>query len=897
MQLKNRDTFNKHLYNEIINNISLAFFYYDTNGVIIDVNDSFVKLMGSTREKLIGLNTITQLKNKEVIAALKRSLEEGYAEYNGFYESVTGSATIIASGVFKRIYNEVGETIGGVCTIEDITNLEKYKKELELSNKVLKEEVEKNKKLLKELKITEQNYKAIFEQSPTPIIVHKNGKIILANKAAVEFSGAKSLDEVIGLSAFDFLHPDDYEVAIRHINEVVTKGKSSIEKERFYTLNKELRHVLVSTSNFIYNNENSILVNFLDVTKFKEYERKIEVISKGTDSLKAGFLITDSKGVVEYINEQFSFWLGLNKQEILNKDIYELKNYKFNNFFEQLNETIKTNNEWRGEIKIDKSYQNIEWVYCIISPVYNNNEIINYVAIIEDITQRKRIEQELIHREKYFSTLYENAPDGIFEIDKDAIILNCNKEFAKSVKLPKDKIIGKHASEFIVDKENFKTFFKKFFKEKFLEVEIKQLNGDGGSITVWRKVTALKGKNGNITGAIVFNRDVTERKKIENELIEAKNKAEEADKLKTAFLSNMSHEIRTPINAINGFSYILSKKELSLDKKEQYYSYIQSNSRLLLNLINDIIDLSKIEANQIKIKKENIDLNSLFHNIYNTYLIQHKDKKENFEFKLEVPNVSAQFYTDETRLRQIIVNLINNSLKFTENGYVKFGYKLSDNNIIIFVEDTGIGIPKDKLQTIFNRFTRIENRDKIKQGTGLGLSIVKQLTELLDGKIKINSESEKGTLFEIIFNQNMRSYKKENKTNIKLNDINKDSIPDWSDKKILIAEDDEFNFLVINEFLSETNIQIIRANNGEEAIELFNNDIDIVLMDIQMPKIDGLVATKTILKTNPNAKIIAQTAFALSNEKEESINAGCIDYITKPIDKDVIIEKISKYLK
>jgi len=883
------EQFKSEFFKEIFHSSHLGFFYYSISGEILEANNFIIKLFNIPYEDINKHNIYKITDNKDFTEILKKAVKEGESYYIGPFKGIKK-----VSLKAKKVNNNKGELIGGICIISDITNEERYKSELQLSNKILTEEIAKNKKLLSEIKNTEKNYKSIFELSPTPIIVHLDGDIKLANKAALQFAGTDTFDDVIGLSAFDFLHPDDFEIAMKHIQATLNGAPPSIVEERFYTLNNELRYVLVSTATFIYNNKTAILVNFLDVTRFKEYEQKINVIFQGTDSLTAGFLIVDNSGIIEYLNAKFIHWLQLDKQNIIKTNIKDLQNHTYKEFFEKLAETIQTGKEWKGEIMLSSNKEIPLWLYCILSPVKNKkDEIINYVAVVEDISARKRTEQQLIQREQYFHTLYEDAPDGIFEINENATIINCNKEFARSVKLPKSEIIGQHAIKFIANKDIFDDYFNKFKNSEFLEVEIEQLNGDGTTRAVWRKITPLKNNDGKIKGAIVFNRDITERKKIENELIEAKNKAEEADKLKTAFLANMSHEIRTPINAINGFAYILSKENLSPEKRNIYHSYIQSNSKLLLNLINDIIDLSKIEANQITISKSDISLNNFFNDIYNTYLIQHKTTNNNVDFILDTETSNIIINSDETRLRQIVFNLINNSIKFTEKGYIKFGYKKLNNKVIIFVEDTGEGIPEEKVKSIFDRFVRIEKQGERKQGAGLGLSIVKQLSKLLEGEISIESSIGKGTRISVIFNY--EETKLATKTIEKTMNNNKLKI-NWKNKKILIAEDDEFNFLVIQEYLSDTSAEIIRAKNGEEAVNKYSAQIDLVLMDIQMPKLNGLEATKRILKQNPKAKIIAQTAFALSNEKESSLKAGCKDYITKPIEKEEIINKISKYI-
>ncbi len=426
---------------------------------------------------------------------------------------------------------------------------------------------------------------------------------------------------------------------------------------------------------------------------------------------------------------------------------------------------------------------------------------------------------------------------------------------------------------------------------------MEQLNFDGTTTIVWRKISAIYDKENNFSGALVYNRDITKIKETEKQLIDAKNKAEESDKLKSAFLSNMSHEIRTPLNAIVGFSKLISKESISFNEKYKYIDYINQNSKLLLNLINDIIDISKIEANQLNIYKTDFMLNDLFKELFSTYLDEISCLNKDIEFVLNIPQEKIFVNTDELRLKQIVINLITNSIKFTEKGKIEIGFKILNNSINIFVKDTGIGIPEENIESIFYRFERAVNTENKHKGTGLGLAIVKNLLAILGGTISVKSKKNIGSEFIVEFPTNI-IVEKSKKTNIQQEYINNNL--DWSGKTILVAEDDEFNFLVLNGFLKDFNIDVLYAKNGEEAISIYKKNkekIDIILMDIQMPKVDGYQAIKEILKINIEAKIIAQTAFAMSDEKNDSINAGCIDFITKPIDPDLLKLLLQNYLQ
>ena len=395
----------------------------------------------------------------------------------------------------------------------------------------------------------------------------------------------------------------------------------------------------------------------------------------------------------------------------------------------------------------------------------------------------------------------------------------------------------------------------------------------------------------------IFARDIAKRIEIENKLKHAKEQAELSEKIKTSFLANMSHEIRTPMTAIVGFSDLLLDSDLSYEQKAEIIFQIKSNSGVLLNLVNDIIDLSLIEAGDLKLNKAHYKLNDLLRSIYK---IQHDVKLTQYEnassvdFKLNVNKKldNITIHTDSLRFRQVFSYLIKNSFKFTHKGNVTFGYEIKENNLYFYVKDTGVGIPKDKQKEVFDSFKKVEfDPSKIHQGTGLGLTIAKKLIELLNGYIWFDSEPDKGTAFYFsmpIENLNVSTTKK-------YQSVRKNN---WEGKTFLIVEDLDYNYELIQAALKSTKANLLRAIHGKEAIDLYKkeNSIDLILMDIRMHVMNGYEATKEIKKINHKIPIIAQTAYAFVEEREKCIQVGCDDYITKPINKLYLIEVIEKYL-
>ncbi len=390
---------------------------------------------------------------------------------------------------------------------------------------------------------------------------------------------------------------------------------------------------------------------------------------------------------------------------------------------------------------------------------------------------------------------------------------------------------------------------------------------------------------------------ISERIQLIENLKVAKEKAEESDRLKTAFLQNMSHEIRTPMNAIMGFSELLVKNYNNKPKLEKFSEIINRRCNDLLDIINDILDIAKIESGQLTVIQEECNLNVLFDEL-KTFFTEHQKRigKQHIAFNLHAfcePS-DTLVVTDKVKLKQIFINLISNAFKFTETGKIEGGCKFDENkNLLFFVSDTGIGIPSDKQQLIFERFAQVEHSsNRLYGGTGLGLSIVKGLVNLLGGEMFLESEIGKGSIFSFVIPY-IKSYEIQPETMVS------DERQDYSfgNKTILIVEDDIYNAEYLNEILSDKGLTILNTIYGRESVEIATNQaVDLVLMDIRLPDMDGYEATRQIKKQRPHLKIIAQTAYASQDEAIKAIESGCVDYISKPAKQELLFEMINKHL-
>ncbi|MCF8368504.1 MAG: response regulator [Bacteroidales bacterium] len=412
----------------------------------------------------------------------------------------------------------------------------------------------------------------------------------------------------------------------------------------------------------------------------------------------------------------------------------------------------------------------------------------------------------------------------------------------------------------------------------------------------WWRLKSIKDQKIKLQ-KLVDEKTIELKKEAEERKI-AQVKAEQADTLKTAFLANMSHEIRTPVNAIVGFADLLKDKNLSDEDKNVYIEYITTGGKTLLNLINDIIDISKIESGQVNIAKEPCNVEVLFTELYYTFneIIKKKGKSD---IELRIANTDYNqliLNADPYRLKQILSNLIGNAIKFTMDGFIEFGYSIDNTSqVTFFVKDTGIGIPEDKQHVIFQRFRQVEESyTRNFEGTGLGLSISQKLTHLMKGKMWVESASGEGSTFYFTLPLDVAE---ESKKSLTPKDMNYDEV--LNGKSILVVEDEDSNFLLIETMLSRDGLNITRAVNGNLAVDMFRNNghhFDVVLMDIKIPGLNGYEATAEIKKIKANVPIIAQTAYAMSGEKEKCLEAGCDDYIAKPYNRKELLEILHKNL-
>ncbi len=405
-------------------------------------------------------------------------------------------------------------------------------------------------------------------------------------------------------------------------------------------------------------------------------------------------------------------------------------------------------------------------------------------------------------------------------------------------------------------------------------------------------------KKGEVIGGSCFGSDITERKLAEIELKRAKDRAEESDRLKTAFLANMSHEIRTPMNGILGFAELLKNPELTGDEQKEFISIIEKSGARMLNIINDIVDISRIEAGLMQLDIRETDINDQLSYIYSFFKPEVDAKGLKFLHRDYLPPHECCVFTDREKSYAILINLVKNAIKYTERGSIEFGCYRKGDFIEFYVQDTGIGIPEDRQDAIFERFIQADIVDKMaRQGAGLGLSISKAYIEMLGGEIWVKSAERIGSSFYFTLPYNAGPERKENRAEFIFEIPENDFYNDDHLLKILIAEDDETSEQLLTRALNKVSKVIFKATTGFQAVEIFrdNPDIDLIFMDLLMPGLNGFEATSQIRQINKDVVIIAQTALGFSDDEQKAIEAGCNDYLVKPVKKDELFMLIKKY--
>ncbi len=628
----------------------------------------------------------------------------------------------------------------------------------------------------------------------------------------------------------------------------------------------------------------------------KQLLQSLEEYKDLINGMKETVWIIKTNGDLLEVNETAVKVLGYSRKELLEIGLQGIdKHLSKSDILDLVMKMPVVKNQFFQTWHTTKSGKNI--------PVELNSTLVKYqgehviMSIARDITERIEIEKQL----KLLSRSVEQSPVSIVVTDNNGVIEYVNSAFTKitgytfaDVKGKKPNIFksGKHPQS--VYEDLWRTILKG--DEWKGELINKNKNGD----LYWEDISispVLNSKN-EITHFVSVREDVSEMKKMIHDLVTAKEKAEESDRLKSAFLANVSHEIRTPMNGIMGFTELLKEPRLTGKEKNKYIKIIQKSGQRMLSTINDLIEISKIESGALELQKTDVNINEQLDYFFNFFKPDTEKRGLQFSFYKGLPSHEAIIETDREKLNGILSNLIKNAVKYTNTGSIEFGYHQNENHLEFYVEDTGIGIEKDRQKVVFDRFIQADlSLSKPYEGAGLGLSIAKAYVEMLGGKIELESEFGKGSRFCFTLPYVSKKEKTE-ETTIPDDTIDNTDAQILKKLKVMVVEDDQVGQMYLSAILEGICKEVLYASCGEEAIGVYNkhNDTDLVLMDIKMPGLDGYTTARKLKEINHGRiVVIAQTAHALAGDREKALNAGFDDYLTKPFGKNDLMKMIRKH--
>ncbi len=746
----------------------------------------------------------------------------------------------------------------------------------------------------KELKESEEKFKTITENSPDAILlVDKKGNYVYANQATSDLLGY-TVEELLKSNIKNIEGEDDYR---KEIFQKVLKNK---KYQRETMIKRKDGSLILVDINAIILPNGLLYASARDLTEQKEFEIELEKSYKMLNDLTSMV-----PGVVYqyrlYPDGHFSFPYSSPGMyeifEVTSEEVKEDASLVFTRIhpddIEYLGETINESAQrlklYHSEFRVILPKQGLRWRLCDAKPQRLEDGSTLWYGIITDITERKKVEEKLRAHETFLKDTQKIAKLGTYKMD----ITSGNWESSEIL----DEIFGINEI-FTKNVEGWVSIIHPDWKEIMNDYLINEVIGNKVKFNKEYQITRQNDKEqrwvhglgrleydkfGNPAKMIGTIQDITEVKNIQKELIKAKEKAEESDRLKSAFLANMSHEIRTPMNGILGFANLLKEPQLNGDEQKMYIDIIEKSGERMLNTINNIIDISKIEAGQIEIIRQEFSISKKLNNILRFFKPEADKKGIQLILKNELTQAEDKITSDEEKLNAIFTNLVKNAIKFCDEGKIEISCKRKGKYLEFYVKDSGKGIPSDRQQAIFDRFVQANIEDRnAHQGSGLGLAITKSYVELLAGKIWVESEKEKGSTFyfTIPYYPAIIKITQSEKGNDNDNKIEK--------LNILIVEDDNVSEILIKTMIEGFSKNIYTAKTGLEAIEICktNPGIDLILMDIKMPLMDGYEATQKIRDFNKNVTIIATTAFALAGDRERALDSGCNDYLPKPIMRD-----------
>ncbi|MDP3462348.1 MAG: PAS domain S-box protein, partial [Bacteroidales bacterium] len=856
----------------VFENTPVGLLKFDAQGVIEACNDQFVSIIGSSRAALIGLD-MNLLPDKKVVRAIQNALKGEKVFYSGTYFSYTADKKTEVKIQFAPIFSN-NKLVGGVGIVEDIT---------EMVNAELKR------------RESEEKFSKSFYSSPAAISITRkeNGEYVDVNDAYCRLSGF-SREQLIGRTVTG-LGIVDVEVRNALLEEFKKRGSLQQAEVPLSMRNHEERIILISFEQFDLSGETFLLSTLLDITERKQYEAELFKLTRAVEQSPVSIVITDLDGKIEYINPKVAEITGYYPHELIGQNPRLFSSgEKGPEEYKAMYETIQTGETWQGEFHNRKKSGELYWESATISPVVNDSGIMtHYIAVKEDVTDKKRMELELLESENLYRNVFMGNPVPMWVYDVETLrFIEVNEAAVRDYGYSREEFMHMSIAD-IRPAEDVPALMQDVAENKNRSQGPEQwrhMTKDGSILQVEIISHAVPAKSG-ISHRMVMAYNVTEKTAAQEALQKAKSMAEASDRLKTAFLNNISHEVRTPLNGILGATSLLNDPDISRDETGEMLEIINESTERLINTITDYMDISLITSKNLDVHSKEIVLSKLFANLVSQF--RNTAKRKELEWKAVIPENlnNLSLVTDEELLTKVLKHLIGNAFKYTNKGFVELGITSQSDKIILHVKDSGIGIEKEAVKQIFNPFTQEDmSTSRRYEGSGLGLSIVQGICELLGANVSVATEKGKGSVFSIEFPQ-------KGVQTIASTEIPAGTTPNEKNT-ILIAEDDESNFVVLDLLLRQmTTARILRAVNGKTAVEqcFSNPDIGLVLMDLKMPVMDGLEATRLIKAQLPDLKIVAITAYAMSGDEHKALSAGCDDYIAKPVALKTLKAKIQTY--
>jgi len=742
---------------------------------------------------------------------------------------------------------------------------------------------------------SEEKYRMLLESSIVGVLAFdiKTHLCTFSNASACKIFGYSG-EEIIRLNLSDF-HPQDSIEKVKNEFESQGRGEKSISNN-LPCLRKDgtIFYADIAGNNTVINGRDCSIGFIIDVTErikaekaLSESEEKYRILLNGSSN---GILAIDAEThrflfsnpsickLFGYSDEEFKH---LNIENLIPKESLDIAMAEFEA-------------QMRGEKSVSFSipcqskdgrvfYSNI-----VGSPVILNGRRCN-VGFFMDVTEQIFTEQKIRVSEETHRTILQSAMDGFMQTDLQGQLIEVNETYCHMSGYSKQELLSMNISdlEFKEMSDDTMTHLQKITVQGGDRFETLHRRKDGSIFDVEISVIFQPVSGGRF---VTFLRDITDLKQSQQDLLNAKEKAEKSDRLKTAFMNNISHEIRTPLNSILGFSQLMADPDLTRDEREKYLTIVKSSSKRLINTVTDFMDMSLIASGNQEVQKKLFAPGDLLSEIYNRFQLPCKAKKLTFTLQMPPMEGKLRIHSDHEMLLKVVSHLVDNAVKFTKQGTVSFGFEKKGNELEFFVKDTGVGIIKEIQPTIFDTFMQ-ENASDTRghEGSGLGLPIAKGFAELLGGRIRIESSKGEGSAFFFTLPIEMAA---------DTISVNQETVIDTTTKPvILIAEDEPSSSLLLERILHKEGIDILVVNDGQKAVASCRQNplISLVLMDIKMPVMDGFEATKEIKSFNPHLPVIALTAFAQSRDKKRALDAGCSDVIDKPFEIDFLFGKLKKY--